>query len=538
MKKNILKSLTAFFTLILFTFSVNAVTKPTDDMARVPSTIPAAGAKLYASVQSPFDYSKIKFVNGSNEVAGYDSMRKIVLSDDFEYVRDSSAGSGDAGIGVGQNWFSAYCLDGRLKYPENGLYYAFQNGVTDYQELLDTLVFQALTNQMNSSSTMYNLFKSKRNYKYATTVTYTTPGYNSASEAFKALPDKAVEVEITGITMADKTATPLTITAQELNSAAGKTGNTFKLSLNMLTKEENNIFFDMYTTTTMDNTVNYNRALWMIEHSYPSLSLKDSLTIAGASYDKLVTELKALDTKVTDANAEKYAENYVYSTVQYAIWKVNDGVDMQGNTLGNTLKGSEELNKLYTYLIYNEGASFYANYAKGTFKEELSITKPETKKEVFEQTTEVYKYGPFNVSGDFIETGKIYLTVKDADKNGVKLVNKDGDTITEINSGDEFYVVANKKSKIANVVIEASAPETKRFVPSGNRGRVYYANSALGQNVITGGKIETTTTNQEFELLFNPSTGVENVGMLFIVTMIAFGIGYFVLTRKNQPVEL
>lgn len=535
MKKNILKSLTAFFAIILFTFSVNALTKPTDDMAKVPSKIPDPGAKLYAAVQKPFDFSKIKFAGASSDVAGYTSMRKIVLTDEYEFITESSGG--ETGIGVGSDWFSAYCLDGRLKYPENGLYFALENGVTNYQKLLDTMVYQALVNQMNSSSAMYNLFKTKRDYKYASTVTYTTPGYADAEKAFKSMDDKPLEVEISNVILVDKNSNPITVSAEQLNTAAGKTGDTFKLTLDN-TRANNNVFFDIYTTTAMDNTLNYNRALWLIEHSYPSLNLKDSLTIAGASYDKLVTELKALDSSVTDANAEKYVENYVYSTVQYAIWKINDGVDMDGNTLGNTLKGSEELNKLYGYLIQDKGASFYANYGKNTFSEQLSITKPESKKEVFEQTNDIYKYGPYKVQGDFIETGKIYLTVKDADKNGVKLVNKNGDSITEVTSGDEFYVVTNKKSKIANVTIQASAPEAKKFVPSGNRGRVYYANSAFGQNVITGGKIEITTANQDFELLFNPSTGVENVGMLFIVTMVAFGIGYFVLTRKNQPVEL
>ncbi len=537
MKKNILKTLTAFIALILFTFSVNAVVRPTDDAARVPSKIPDPGAKLYATVQSPFDFSKIKFVNGSTETTGYDSMRKIVLTDKYEI--ESAEEAGKAGIGVGSDWFSAYCLDGRLKYPENGMYFIFDKraNMTDDQ-VLNELVDAALLNQVNSTKEMYALFKGLRSYKTGFTVQYTTPGYNSSTEAIAGLTESnPVTVEITRIVFASSQGQPQVITAEDLNKAANQTGDTFKLKL-ILKADENNTFFDLYTTTAMDNTLNYNRALWMIEHSYPSLSLKDSLTIAGASYDKLVTELKALDNTITDANAEKYAENYVYSTIQYAVWKVNDGVDMNGNTLGNTLKGSEELNKLYAYLIQDKGAAFYASYGKSTFTEKLSITKPESKKEIFEETNEVYKYGPFKVQGDFIETGKMYLTVKDADKNGVKLVNKNGDTITEVTSGDEFYVLANKKSKIANVTIEASAPEAKKFVPAGNRGRVYYANNALGQNVITGGKIETTATNQNFELLFNPSTGVENVGMLFMVTLIAFGIGYYVLTRKNQPVEL
>lgn len=529
--KKILKTFTALFAFIIFTFSASAVIRPTDDAARVPTKIPDPGAKLYASVQSPFDFSKIKFVNGSEEVAGYTSMRKIVLTDNFE--TDST------GIGVGSDWFSAYCLDGRLKYPEYGFYHVSTNlDNMSADDLMDVLVEQALLNQTNSTKAMYNLFKSTLDYKMAFNISYTTPGYSNSTDARKALTESnPITVEISAVNFVNSKGELLTVTGAQLNEAAGKSGSTFKLDL-IMKKSDNNIFFGIYTATAMDTTANYNRALWMIEHSYPSLSLKDSLTIAGASYDNLVTELKALDSSINDSNAEKYAENYVYSTVQYAIWKVNDGVDMSGKTLGNTLKGSTELNKLYNYLIQDKGSAFYNSYGKNTFSEKLTITKPETKDEIFEQTDEIYKYGPFSVKGDFIETGKITLTVKDADKNGVKLVNQSGSEITEVNSGDTFYVVANKKSKIANVTIVASAPQAKKFVPEGARGRIYYANSALEQNVVTGGKIVTSPVTENFELLFNPSTGVENFGMFFIVTIIAFMIGYFVLTRKTEPMEL
>ncbi len=532
MKKNILKTLTVLFAFVLFTLNISAVTQPTDEAARVPSRIPDVGAKLYATVQDPFDYSKIKFVNGSNQVSGSTTMRKIVMTDKFEYAETG----GD--IGVGTDWFSAYCLDGRLKYPENGIYFASRNNVTTYEDFLKVMVEQALLNQSNTTNEMYQLIKDARNYKAAFTAEFTTPGYNDAQSAIESIkPTTPLTVNISRVVFANAQGATKIITAAQLNAAIGKTGDVFELVINA-SVEENNYLFDIYTVKAMDKTISYNRALWMIEHSYPSLSLKDSLAIAGADYDKLTNEIKALETSATTAELEKLVENYVYSTIQYAIWKVNDGVDMAGNTLGNELTGSEELNKLYKYLIEDKGTAFYASYGENTFSGTLSITKPTAKNEIHEQTNEIYKYGPFSVQGGFIETGKIYLNVKDANKNGVKLVNKNGDEITEVNPGEEFYVVANKKSKIANVTIEASAPGAKKFVPDGNRGRVYYANSALGQNVITGGKIETTATNQSFELLFNPSTGVEDVGMLFIVTIAAFAVGYFVLTRKNQPVEL
>ena len=84
----------------------------------------------------------------------------------------------------------------------------------------------------------------------------------------------------------------------------------------------------------------------------------------------------------------------------------------------------------------------------------------------------------------------------------VSFLDKEGNTISELNSGEEFYVLTNKKSKIANVTIEASAPDAKIFTPTGNRGRIYYANSVITQNVITGGKIETKAVAKRVKAFF------------------------------------
>lgn len=537
MKKNITKLITVFFVSMLFVLGVDALSRPVDDAARVPSRIPEPGSKLYATVQDKFDFSKIKFSNGIEEVPGYSSMRKIVFSEGFEFNVENGV------FGVKDDWFTAYCLDGRLKYPEDGFYFSQITGNTNLDLVVQNMVKTAILNQSNSSTAMYELLGKLREAT-AIDVDYKKPLKEDGSEmtanelgAQMINPNIETIIEVNGIIAANGSSTPITITAAELNTAAGTTGDTFKIKVSASTSDSN-IIFNRYTTEALDTGLNYNRALWMIEHSYPTLSLKNSLAIAGADYDKLVNEIKALDTTANDSNIASLVENYVYSTIQYAIWKVNDGVDYNGKTLGNSLTGSEQLNMLYQYLIQDLGNEFYANYGKSTYTEDLTIVKPTTKKEIYEETNNVYKYGPYKVNGGFLDTGKIYLSVKDADKNGVKLVNKAGDTISEVNSGDEFYVLTNKKSKIANVTIEASAPDATIFVPTGNRGRIYYANSVITQNVITGGKIETKAVNANFELLFNPSTGVENVGMLFIITLIAFTVGYLVLNRKNQPVEL
>ena len=538
MKKNIFKLITVLFVSILFIFGVDALSVPKNEAARVPSRIPEPGSKLYATVQEAFDFSKIKFSNGIEELPGYSSMRKIVFSEGFEF--DKTNGK----FGVKDDWFTAYCLDGRLKYPEDGFYFSQFTGKTDIAAVVKNMVKTALLNQSNSSKKMYELLGQLRG-AVGIDVSYEMPlkedGTKMTDEELgnKMLASSTtpMEIEITGVVASNGTSTPIVINAAELNEAAGTTGSTFKLKVSS-SVEDSNIIFNRYTTEALDTTLNYNRALWMIEHSYPTLSLQESLTVAGADYNKLVTEIKALDSTATDNNIASLVENYVYSTVQYAVWKVNDGVDYNGKTLGNELIGSEELNKLYKYLIQDKGNGFYANYGQSQYTEDLTIVTPESKKEIYEETNDVYKYGPYKVNGGFLETGKIYLTVKDADKNGVKLVNKAGDAVSEVNSGEEFFVLTNKKSKIANITIEASAPDAKIFVPTGNRGRIYYANSVTTQNVITGGKIETKAVNANFELLFNPGTGVEDVGMLFIITLIAFTVGYLVLSHKNQPVEL
>lgn len=538
MKKNIIKLITVFFVSMLFVFGVDALSRPVNDAARVPSRIPEPGSKLYATVQDVFDFSKIKFKNGNEEISGYDSMRKIVFSEGFEF--DDQNGI----FGVKDDWFTAYCLDGRLKYPENGFYFSQITGNTDVDSVVEDMIKTAVLNQSNSSQAMYDLLKQARGslglnvlYKKPLKADGTEMTNDELGTQMLRSSETPIEIEVEGLVIVDKQTNPPVITAEELNNAAGKTGTTFKISVSS-SVEDSNIIFNRYTTNSLDTTLNYNRALWMIEHSYPTLSLEDSLTAAGADYNNLKNEITALHNTATEEEITKLIENYVYSTVQYAIWKVNDGVDYNGKTLGNELVGSEELNKLYKYLIEDKGNTFYANYDKTAYNEELSIVKPNTKKEIYEETNDIYKYGPYKVNGSFLETGKIYLSVKDSDKNGVKLVDKDGNTISEVNSGEEFYILTNKKSKIANVTIEASAPDAKIFTPTGNRGRIYYANSVITQNVITGGKIDTKAVNTNFELLFNPSTGVENVGMLFIVTLIAFTIGYLVLNHKNQPVEL
>lgn len=141
---------------MLFVFGVDALSRPVNDAARVPSRIPEPGSKLYATVQDKFDFSKIKFSNGNEELTGYDSMRKIVFSEGFEFNKETGV------FGVKDDWFTAYCLDGRLKYPEDGFYFRQITGKTDVKDAVKDMVKTAILNQSNSSQKMYDLLKQAR----------------------------------------------------------------------------------------------------------------------------------------------------------------------------------------------------------------------------------------------------------------------------------------------------------------------------------------------------------------------------------------
>ena len=131
-----------------------------------------------------------------------------------------------------------------------------------------------------------------------------------------------------------------------------------------------NIIYDKYVASDASKDVasKYENALWILEHSYPTLDLNETLNAAGVDKDLLKTQIKELQKKAsnvtpaenytqafnsgalenygklgltpfaadqtkanaTDAELNELLENYVYSTVQYAIWKVN-GKEGLGN---------------------------------------------------------------------------------------------------------------------------------------------------------------------------------------------------------------
>lgn len=305
------------------------------------------------------------------------------------------------------------------------------------------------------------------------------------------------------------------------------------------------------------NITNYNHALWIVEHSYPTLELDKALEIAGVDKTKLDTQLKTLYSITgTDEGAaallQKTKQNVVYGVTQYAIWatvgnKVKDG-DNDTVTLGKTMTfkvGTEdfELNKLYNYLLQDRAE--YNGYSDPKiYTNEITLSSPT--KEYAGETADGYLYGPFKANYNAVvetNTPKIQVIITNTDKTGIKVLASDKKTditTTGVAKGEEFYFEVGKKANIGNIDFTLKVEGVQTFKPAVNRGRVYYAvNSPSSlQNAMSGGKVTSETIQGEFKVITNAKTGVENVAMLLMVTLVAFTLGYLVLSYKNKPIQL
>lgn len=518
MKKKLLMSLFVVFACILtFLCRVNATT------AKAPSVIPGENDTLYAVLDDQFDFSKISFksaTEGGDNIVGHNYMRKIMLTANPVLTGSTKIEK------LGDSWFTVYCLDGGLKFPMYSVTnFTFSSGMSDEIKLQAYIMFELFNNiELN------DVFKTVSGYTIDPSITYTLNDDTVTSALGKIAAKQEVSLKIQKIDYTNLEGQTKTITAAQLAKTTGATDYD-------VTIVPADILLDKYTAKKMTGS-DYNHALWILEHSYPTLDISTSLTLAGANYDNLVTEIKTLHNGETHTDEEwaSLVENYVYSTIQYAIWKVNGGIDLDGVKLGNSLVGSTQLNLLYTYLIIDR--SEYTNYSSLQFTNTFELNKPSTKNEIKEETKDYYLYGPYSVKADLISVGDINIEVTNTDKTGISIVDEDGNIITKVTAGQKFFVKCTKTSKTANVSIKLTTTNALTFYPSSNKGRIYYAHYPLTQNVVSGGKIVNIDIEKSFDLVYNPKTGVENIAIIFVVTLIAFSLGYLAISYKNKPVEL
>lgn len=516
MKKKFLLSFLTVLTLFIGLTCVNAAT------AKAPSVIPGQDDTLYGQVDETFDFSKIKFTTSKEDnerVAGKSKMQKIILAQN--YNKETQA--------LNESWFSAYCLNPELKYPkENYVNYTKENPtVTNNKTLLDEYVKFALYNKKE----LKEAFKKALGMRFEPEITYTLPEGKTEEDlinTIKAGNDK-VTVYVTKIVYTEVTAATVTLLPKDLGSQ-DESKYTLEFTLD-------DILFSKFITE-KDAEKTYNHALWIIEHSYPTLGIEESLEVAGANYNKLLEEVKALHTgeTLTDEQLKALAENYVYSTIQYAIWKANNMYVETDVKLGKTLEGSEQLNTLYGYLIADR--DIYTNYGNLTFSNTIDVVKPEAGKEVAKETKDAYLYGPYSISYDVLSVEGFEIKISGDNKDAIKLIDESGAEVTKLGPNQKFYIQVTKSSKIASLKVEASTINAYSFNPSTDRGRIYYSYTPLAQDVISGGKIVGVNIQKAFEFAYNPKTGVTNIAILFAIVVLSFTVAYVVINSKNTPIEL
>ncbi len=539
MKKKLLSLfiiLGAFFVVL---FSVKALT------AKAPESIPATGTEVYGVVdKDTFNFSKIKFTTSTGDtINGKSDLKKIILGTNYT---DSSVFNGEAPL---IDWFTAYCLDPTVSYPDSG--YAFQSKLTNNNKtLFEFVVLTALKNQANTNKNMYDLIATLRGLIYSemevtvpeeymdgTSINYDklireliSPNFGHVDESY--VGPKQIKITISKIVYVSATSTPTIteITGAQLNEALGNTGDAFEMTLS-----KDHVEFNEYLTTTMSSSkVNYNWALWIIEHSYPNLTMDRMFSDMSVSKDTLIQELTTLEglTSVSETEADALVENYVYATIQYAVWK-STGSKVDGATLGNELQGSSELNKIYKYLIKERD---YSKYGSETFKSEIKLVKPSNASEIAEETSSSIKYGPYSYSSSMLTVGKI--NVSTTAKSGVKIINESGVETTNVKVGEKFYVLVDKNHNETEITINAVTVDGYTFEPSSNRGRVYYAHDPLTQTVGTGGIIKEASASYSFNILVNAKTGIVNLALVFVLSLLIFSLGYLYISYRNKPVEL
>lgn len=557
MKKKLFLALTALF--ICCTFMIGYVNAKDTVDARVPETIPENSDVLQAILDKPFDFSKINFTStDGGEIPGKDDIKKILLT----------VTPGQESDIKGEAWFAVYCLDSNLKYPQ----YSFINfgDMSSLEEEVQVQIYATFA--LFNDPTLTETFAKASGYTVDPSVDYILPeGETETSILTKIRNNEEVTIKVKSITY--NGAPELVISAKDLPNHQGSGDDAF---INVVIHRED-LLLDKYTANPL-RTKNYNHAMWIIEHSYPTLDLEHSLSYAGADYYATIAELLVLtgnnnsktasvltnELKTTAACTDKDAiagyygaeasavdaafckskidaavetsriEDYVYSTVQYAIWKATDEFEYEGKKLGNTLIGSEQLNELYGFLIRDREE--YKNYLNQTYKDTVELVKPASGKEVKEEG-DYYIYGPYSVKHDLFSISSITLEFGKTIE-GATIVNSAGEEVDSISINDQFYIKCAKNAKVtdANVVIKSTNATT--FYPSTNRGRIYYAYYPNTQNVVSGGKLVNHEFEKNFDLVFNPKTGIEDVGVVFFAVIIAFSLGYVALAYKNKPVEL
>ena len=533
MKKRIFSLL---LTIGIFTCFITNVSAAVPKAAQIS---PEIGSEIRAITSTEyFDFSKVVFASEpagcETCFAGSDKMNKIELSKTGEFT----------------DYFTAYCIDGTYYYPQLGssswssmtnnaeLALAVKKAVLESASGIDVISYP--DDPAIAGLDFYLEYRLADN-------TISTSIDNETIASYIA--GNSVTINVANIQIKDNSgnviATYVPTSSNTLVKYINETETPATTQSFAVTVKRNTVDTktDKYIVYGMEEeNVYYNRVLWVLEHSYPSMSLDDALELVGSSKAAVSAELTAAG--VANVNDTVIGE-YVYSTVQYAVWKVTDRYyamkDGNKYKLGNEITNKNvfpELNKLYQYLIQDRGESVYKDYDKKAYGDNLTINKPAAGKEIVKQTDEYTKYGPFTVRTDMISVGAISLSINEKDKTGISIVDDPGNEISSVTMGQPFYIKVLKTTKLSKVTVSASIVDALHFSPESNRGRIYSSVVSYQQMVASGGKIIKTSKTIDASIDLNPKTGIEDIATILLITLAAFTMGYLVLRYKNKPLEI
>ena len=582
--------------------------------------LPAAN-NTYATITNSFDFSKVVFASSDGPLAGKSYLEKIIIGDldktkitgnASAFPNPATETDSDRLSRLFKTWFTAYCLNPEKKYPSIGLFNS--DGARGYSQFVDAsgnyvpdgadpeylmkaIVLASIVNDSRFSNIMAKLNERFNNDLSLVEVVHdaglsfwpVTEGKTPEEFASYFMGESNEEValglkyigfaeyptetrKVFFVTNDDAKAEVLAnhsgaevyyITGSAYSNPSCPTDPSVDCEARdyyPLTGKIADLAFQKYTQTTNTSGVtNYARVLWIVENSYPTLTLDTALSKAGVTVDKFNAQVKALYTGTTgysDAKLNEYKEMVVYGIVQYAIWQASNET-VGGSKLGacilsdgatkctdeaNTSETANrsELNKLYTYLINTAVPNGYTN--SSNFGNKLIINAPEKGKELTNIKSEGYDvYGPFRPNYNALNEGgeKIQFTIENNDKKEVKIVDADLKELTELEKNKDFYIMVSNKTELKNIKINLTLSGITTFSPSGNRGTIFNPVAAMSQNAIVGGRTSTMnlTATINMDLVNNPKTGIQNVAMLLLVTLIAFTLGYIVLTYKEKPIK-
>lgn len=241
-----------------------------------------------------------------------------------------------------------------------------------------------------------------------------------------------------------------------------------------------------YATVAWPAGANYDKMLWVVEHTYPAIPMDTMMTDAGASFSRLTSEIQTAQS-ISQTEAETIAESVIYATIQQAIWHHQPAqINADSNLYvgANMLNGSQDLRTLYSYLTKERAE--YADYRNASIGTSITIGHPADMTPT--ENSGAYVFGPFTIGTDMLSAGDVQLAQTGSGAFNVSFTDASGSPITSIRQGQQFYVRADG-TPTEPITITVKADTVNAVTLDANRGRMFVCtdNTADVQPVGIGG---------------------------------------------------